>query len=48
MASKLRRIRKYKWTKRRMHGFRARMKNWGKILKARRRKWRKQLAVQKK
>jgi len=48
MASKLRRIRKYKWTKRRMHGFRERTKRGGAILRARRRKGRKQLAVQSK
>lgn len=31
-----------------MHGFRQRTKDGGRVLKLRRRKWRKQLAVQKK
>jgi len=49
MASKLRRIRKYKWLKRlKTHWFRERMgKRTGrKILSNRRKKWRKQLTPQ--
>lgn len=50
MASKLRRVRKYSRKKRLgKHGFRERMQtaSWRAILNRRRRKWRKELAVQK-